>query len=143
MVVIFGIVLNRLNVSMIGLYPYTGVIYTPSWMEILVSVTIISLGVLLMTGAKTEPSSACIRCGRCIDQCPMRVMPASISQLVEAGSFDDTTRFGVLDCIECGVCAYVCPSKRPIVQQVKQAKGHLARKRAEAERKKAEAAQSA
>jgi Ni/Fe-hydrogenase subunit HybB-like protein len=46
MVVLFGIVLNRLNVSMIGLYPYTGVIYTPSWMEILVSVTIISLGVL-------------------------------------------------------------------------------------------------
>jgi Ni/Fe-hydrogenase subunit HybB-like protein len=51
MVVLFGIVLNRLNVSMIGLYPYTGVIYTPSWMEIVVSVTIISLGVLAFGAA--------------------------------------------------------------------------------------------
>jgi Ni/Fe-hydrogenase subunit HybB-like protein len=56
MVVLFGIVLNRLNVSMIGLYPYTGVIYTPSWMEILVSVTIISLGVLAFgTAARYLP----------------------------------------------------------------------------------------
>ena len=47
MVVLFGIVLNRLNVSMIGLYAFTGYIYYPSWMEILVSVTIISLGVLV------------------------------------------------------------------------------------------------
>ena len=46
LVVLFGIVLNRLNVSMIGLYPYTGYVYTPSWMEITVSVTIISFGVL-------------------------------------------------------------------------------------------------
>ncbi len=47
MVVLFGIVLNRLNVSMVGLYAYTGYIYFPSWMEILVTVTIISLGVLV------------------------------------------------------------------------------------------------
>ncbi len=46
LIVVFGIVLNRLNVSMIGLYPFTGLIYTPSWMELLVSATIISLGVL-------------------------------------------------------------------------------------------------
>jgi Ni/Fe-hydrogenase subunit HybB-like protein len=56
LVVLFGIVLNRLNVSMIGLYPYTGVIYTPSWMEILVTVTIISLGVLAFgTAARYLP----------------------------------------------------------------------------------------
>jgi len=46
LVVLFGIVLNRLNVSMIGLYPFTGLIYVPSWMELLVTFTIISLGVL-------------------------------------------------------------------------------------------------
>jgi Ni/Fe-hydrogenase subunit HybB-like protein len=56
MVVLFGIVLNRLNVSMIGLYSYTGVIYTPSWMEIVISVTIISLGVLAFgTAARYLP----------------------------------------------------------------------------------------
>jgi Ni/Fe-hydrogenase subunit HybB-like protein len=46
LIVIFGVVLNRLNVSMIGLWPYTGNIYLPSWMEITVSVTLVTLGVL-------------------------------------------------------------------------------------------------
>ncbi len=46
MVVIFGVVLNRLNVSTIGLFPYTGRIYFPSWMEIVVTITLISLGVI-------------------------------------------------------------------------------------------------
>ncbi len=46
LVVVFGIILNRLNVSMIGLYPFTGYVYFPSWMEILVTVTIVSFGVL-------------------------------------------------------------------------------------------------
>lgn len=46
LVVVFGVVLNRLNVSWIGLLPYTGHIYIPSWMEIAVSITLVSLGVL-------------------------------------------------------------------------------------------------
>jgi Ni/Fe-hydrogenase subunit HybB-like protein len=46
MVVLFGIVLNRLNVSMVGLWSHTGYIYFPSWMEIIITVTIVSLGVL-------------------------------------------------------------------------------------------------
>jgi Ni/Fe-hydrogenase subunit HybB-like protein len=46
LVVIFGVVLNRLNVSMVGLWPYTGNIYFPSWMEIAVSVTLVTVGVL-------------------------------------------------------------------------------------------------
>jgi len=44
--VVFGVILNRLNVSMIGLFPYTGNIYVPSWMEIVITITIVSLGVL-------------------------------------------------------------------------------------------------
>ena len=44
--VVFGVVLNRLNVGWIGLLPYTGNIYFPSWMEIVVSVTLVSLGVI-------------------------------------------------------------------------------------------------
>ncbi len=46
LVIIFGVVLNRLNISMIGLWPYTGNIYFPSWMEIVITVTIVSLGVI-------------------------------------------------------------------------------------------------
>lgn len=46
MVVVFGVVLNRLNVSVIGLLPYTGNIYSPSWMEIAVPITLVSFGVI-------------------------------------------------------------------------------------------------
>ena len=46
LVVVFGVVLNRLNVGMIGLWPYTGYVYFPSWMEIAVSLTLVSLGVI-------------------------------------------------------------------------------------------------
>ncbi|GAB4540466.1 MAG: Ni/Fe-hydrogenase cytochrome b subunit [Anaerolineae bacterium] len=46
MVVIFGVILNRFNVSIIGLLPYTGNVYVPSWMEVVVSVTLVSVGVL-------------------------------------------------------------------------------------------------
>ncbi len=45
MVVVFGVVLNRLNVGMVGLWPYTGYVYFPSWMEIFVTITLVSLGV--------------------------------------------------------------------------------------------------
>jgi Ni/Fe-hydrogenase subunit HybB-like protein len=46
LVVVFGVALNRLNVSLIGLWPYTGTIYFPSWMEIVVTVTLVSFGVI-------------------------------------------------------------------------------------------------
>jgi len=46
LVVIFGVVLNRLNVSWIGLMPYAGNIYFPSWMEIIISLTLVSVGVV-------------------------------------------------------------------------------------------------
>lgn len=46
LVVVFGIVLNRLNVSIVSLLPYTGAIYTPAWTEVLVTVTLVTLGVI-------------------------------------------------------------------------------------------------
>jgi molybdopterin-containing oxidoreductase family membrane subunit len=47
MVVVFGIVLNRLNVGIVGLLPYTGNVYAPSWMEVVVTTTLVCLGVLV------------------------------------------------------------------------------------------------
>ncbi|MFQ3573091.1 MAG: electron transport complex subunit RsxC [Thermodesulfovibrionales bacterium] len=64
----------------------------------------------------------CIRCGRCIDACPMGLMPSMLSILSEKGFFEDAKSYNLFDCFECGSCAYVCPSKRPIVQFVRLAK---------------------
>lgn len=64
----------------------------------------------------------CIRCGRCIDICPMGLMPSMLSVLSERGFYEETKDYNLFDCFECGSCAYVCPSKRPIVQFIRLAK---------------------
>jgi len=70
----------------------------------------------------TRPHSQCIRCGWCVDVCPMGLSPNDIGIYVEAGRAEDTEQFGVFECFECGCCAYVCPAKRPLVQFIRLAK---------------------
>jgi electron transport complex protein RnfC len=92
-------------------------------------------GVLVLTDAKVRESGPCIHCGRCVEVCPMNLIPSEISIAVEAQREDLYERVCALDCIECGCCAYTCPSKRPIVHQVKLAKAVIQKQRAEAKAK--------
>ncbi len=64
----------------------------------------------------------CIRCGRCIEACPMGLMPFMLSIYSEKGFYEESKAYNLFDCFECGSCTYVCPSKRPIVQFVRLAK---------------------
>ena len=67
--------------------------------------------------------SPCIRCGRCLSVCPMKLRPNMLSILSEQRKYPTALlEFDLLDCIECGCCAYVCPAKRNIVQYVRLAK---------------------
>ena len=70
----------------------------------------------------TTPHSQCIRCGWCLEACPMGLEPKEIAIHVEAGRAQDTGQFGVFECFECGCCAFVCPAKRPLVQFIRLAK---------------------
>jgi len=70
----------------------------------------------------TTPHSACIRCGWCLEACPMGLEPKEVGIHVEANRAEDTAKFGVFECFECGSCAYICPAKRPLVQFVRLAK---------------------
>jgi len=69
-----------------------------------------------------EDYGPCIRCGRCIDICAMGLMPSMLSVLSEKGMYEEAKEYNLFDCFECGSCAFVCPSKRPIVQLVRLAK---------------------
>ena len=64
----------------------------------------------------------CVRCCKCVEHCPMILYPNQISIYCEAGMVKEAAEWNTLDCIECGICAYVCPSKRPIVQMVQTTK---------------------
>jgi Na+-translocating ferredoxin:NAD+ oxidoreductase subunit C len=76
----------------------------------------------------TRPHSQCIRCGWCLDACPMGLEPKEIGIYVEANRAEDTEPLGVFECFECGSCAYVCPAKRPLVQFIRLAKMKAKRK---------------
>ena len=68
---------------------------------------------------------SCIRCGSCIDVCPMGLNPSILSILSEKGFYEDTKEYNLFDCFECGSCAYVCPAKRPMVQFMRLAKSQV------------------
>lgn len=91
--------------------------------------------------ARIAEPSACIKCGRCINTCPLNLMPADIETAYNLGKGEELKALKVNLCMECGCCAFVCPAKRPLVQVNKLAKGMLwdynAKLQAEAEKKKA------
>jgi electron transport complex protein RnfC len=69
-----------------------------------------------------EEFGPCIRCGRCIEACPMGLMPSMLSGLAEKGFYEEAKEYNLFDCFECGCCTFACPSRRPIVQLVRLAK---------------------
>lgn len=75
--------------------------------------------------AKRPAQTECIRCGRCIDNCPMRLMPVGISAAYSASDAKRLSELKVNLCMECGCCSYVCPAKRPLVQTNKLSKAFL------------------
>ena len=87
-------------------------------------VTKTTSGVLFLSEEEIDarPHTHCIRCGWCVDACPMGLQPNEIGVYVEAGKPEKTIPFGVTECFECGCCAFVCPAKRPLVQFIRLAK---------------------
>lgn len=74
---------------------------------------------------KDELPACCINCGRCVQHCPMRLMPNYLARLGKAQNYDRCYEYNVNDCLECGVCSYVCPGRVEIVQYIRQAKNAL------------------
>ncbi|MGM9549786.1 MAG: electron transport complex subunit RsxC [Faecousia sp.] len=71
-------------------------------------------------GAAENP--VCLRCGKCVGVCPMRLEPLYLYRYARCGRTDDLNRLHVLDCIECGSCAFTCPGKLPLVEFIRKGK---------------------
>ena len=84
-------------------------------------------GILILgkDSAQVKPSEYCIRCGKCIEACPVNLVPTTIAKAAECSRFDIAEEFNARDCMECGGCAYLCPSKIPLVQLIRYAKGAI------------------
>lgn len=69
--------------------------------------------------AKIPEPQPCIRCGKCVDICPVNLQPLFIAKFTEKRLYDEAEKYRALDCIECGSCSYICPSKRPLLQSIR------------------------
>ena len=85
------------------------------------------------------PNPHCIRCGKCVEACPMHLMPLFLHRAVNRGDLERLDELHVMDCIECGSCAYGCPAGIPLVQSFRTGK-KLVRDAAAREKAKKEAA---
>ncbi len=74
-------------------------------------------------GAAENP--VCLRCGKCVGVCPMRLQPLYMYRFVNAERLDELKRLNLMDCIECGSCAFTCPGKLPLVEVFRKGKRML------------------
>jgi electron transport complex protein RnfC len=88
-------------------------------------------GILVLTEEEAElpEMSNCIRCGKCVEVCPINLMPVNISNYALLDKFDQAESANALDCIECGACSFICPAKRPLVDSIRVAKREILAKR--------------
>ncbi|MFX0548107.1 electron transport complex subunit RsxC [Hathewaya histolytica] len=81
-------------------------------------------GILCLTSKAAvlpEPTN-CIRCSRCVQACPMGLIPCKLDSLANRSELEDFESLHGLDCIECGCCTFVCPAKRHLIQSIRTAK---------------------
>ncbi|MCK8827874.1 electron transport complex subunit RsxC [Natroniella acetigena] len=75
--------------------------------------------------AEYQEPKPCIRCARCVDVCPVKLIPTALMNLSQADKILNLKDYNVLDCIECGSCSYICPSKIDILDWIKLGKGKV------------------
>lgn len=64
--------------------------------------------------ALVQEETACINCGRCHSACPFNLLPTALSDAMEQKDAEKLDQLAVMQCMECGSCAYVCPARRPL-----------------------------
>lgn len=74
----------------------------------------------------SQLATPCIRCGRCVEACPCGLLPLTMAAHIRSSQLEGAVDFGLIDCVACGCCSYVCPAHIPLVQYFNYAKGELA-----------------
>ena len=75
--------------------------------------------------ARRNPETACIRCGKCMNACPMGLEPYLFSALVKNNRIEEAKEHNILDCIECGCCFFSCPANKPLTDEIRLGKNKV------------------
>jgi electron transport complex protein RnfC len=88
-------------------------------------------GITVMTEADVRKAEEthCIRCGRCVDVCPMKLVPTKLALASRQKDLELADRYHIMACFECGCCAYICPANLPLVQLMRVGKALMMAKR--------------
>jgi len=78
-------------------------------------------GILMMNEKDAQPRKVgnCIRCGKCMQACPMGLEPYLLKRLAETNNFEETEKHNIMDCIECGSCEFTCPANIPLADYIR------------------------
>ena len=76
-------------------------------------------GLLVLPRLVDDFSAPCVLCGKCVQHCPMGLQPNKMFRNIKYGNYQAAMDLGLMDCKECGCCAYTCPSHLPLVQGFK------------------------
>jgi len=82
-------------------------------------------GIIALEATPPEEELSCIRCGRCVAHCPMRLVPTQIVKFIQAEKWPEAEAWGALDCVECGCCHFVCPSRIRLVHWIRLGKNTI------------------
>ena len=84
-------------------------------------------GIVVLTAADVRKAeeTTCVRCGRCVDVCPLNLVPTRIALAARHKDWDLAKRHHMMACMECGCCAYVCPAGIPLVQLMRMGKAQM------------------
>jgi electron transport complex protein RnfC len=81
--------------------------------------------VLTEADVQQAEETAWVRCGRCVDVCPLALVPTKIALASRKEIWDVARRYHIMACMECGCCAYTCPASIPLVQLIRMGKARL------------------
>lgn len=84
-------------------------------------------GILVLTKeeARNYKETTCLRCGKCIDVCPLFLMPTRLARLSQLEMYEEADKLGITVCMECGSCTYSCPANIPLVQWIRLGKQNV------------------